>query len=68
MDPRQPPQRRDLALGLSNGHSDDRFDENDDPVCGIRFHKSQALFVSGGDDRFSLVFGDFLELRSQIRL
>ena len=28
----------------------DRFDEHDGPVRGIHFHKSQPLFVSGGDD------------------
>jgi hypothetical protein len=28
----------------------DRFDEHDGPVRGINFHKSQPLFVSGGDD------------------
>ncbi|KAH0705981.1 hypothetical protein KY289_011057 [Solanum tuberosum] len=26
----------------------DRFDEHDGPVCGVHFHKSQPLFVSGG--------------------
>lgn len=28
----------------------DRFDEHDGPVRGVHFHKSQPLFVSGGDD------------------
>ena len=28
----------------------DRFDEHDGPVRGVSFHKSQPLFVSGGDD------------------
>jgi hypothetical protein len=28
----------------------DRFDEHDGPVRGIHFHRSQPLFVSGGDD------------------
>ena len=28
----------------------DRFDEHDGPVRGVCFHKSQPLFVSGGDD------------------
>jgi hypothetical protein len=28
----------------------DRFDEHDGPVRGVQFHKSQPLFVSGGDD------------------
>jgi len=28
----------------------DRFDEHDGPVRGISFHRSQPLFVSGGDD------------------
>lgn len=28
----------------------DRFDEHDGPVRGIAFHRSQPLFVSGGDD------------------
>uniref|UniRef100_A0A7I4FAI8 Coatomer subunit alpha n=1 Tax=Physcomitrium patens TaxID=3218 RepID=A0A7I4FAI8_PHYPA len=28
----------------------DRFDEHDGPVRGVDFHKSQPLFVSGGDD------------------
>lgn len=28
----------------------DRFDEHDGPVRGINFHRSQPLFVSGGDD------------------
>ncbi len=28
----------------------DRFDEHDGPVRGIHFHKTQPLFVSGGDD------------------
>lgn len=27
----------------------DRFDEHDGPVRGVHFHKSQPLFVSGGD-------------------
>ncbi|KAG6492747.1 hypothetical protein ZIOFF_047712 [Zingiber officinale] len=26
----------------------DRFDKHDGPVCGVHFHKSQPLFVSGG--------------------
>ena len=28
----------------------DRFEEHDGPVRGIDFHKTQPLFVSGGDD------------------
>ena len=28
----------------------DRFDEHEGPVRGVQFHKSQPLFVSGGDD------------------
>ena len=28
----------------------DRFDEHEGPVRGVMFHKSQPLFVSGGDD------------------
>ena len=28
----------------------DRFDEHEGPVRGVHFHKSQPLFVSGGDD------------------
>ena len=28
----------------------DRFDEHDGPVRGVHFHRSQPLFVSGGDD------------------
>jgi coatomer protein complex subunit alpha (xenin) len=28
----------------------DRFDEHDGPVRGIHFHRTQPLFVSGGDD------------------
>ena len=28
----------------------ERFDEHDGPVRGVHFHKSQPLFVSGGDD------------------
>lgn len=28
----------------------DRFDEHDGPVRGVDFHRSQPLFVSGGDD------------------
>ncbi|ETV88727.1 coatomer subunit alpha [Aphanomyces astaci] len=28
----------------------DRFDEHDGPVRGVDFHKTQPLFVSGGDD------------------
>ncbi len=28
----------------------DRFEEHDGPVRGVNFHKSQPLFVSGGDD------------------
>lgn len=28
----------------------DRFDEHEGPVRGVDFHKSQPLFVSGGDD------------------
>jgi coatomer protein complex subunit alpha (xenin) len=27
----------------------DRFDEHDGPVRGVHFHKSQPLFVSGGE-------------------
>ena len=30
----------------------DRFDEHDGPVRGVHFHKSQPLFVSGGDEFF----------------
>ncbi len=28
----------------------DRFDEHDGPVRGVHFHRTQPLFVSGGDD------------------
>jgi coatomer protein complex subunit alpha (xenin) len=28
----------------------DRFEEHDGPVRGVDFHKTQPLFVSGGDD------------------
>jgi WD40 repeat protein len=28
----------------------DRFDEHEGPVRGVSFHRSQPLFVSGGDD------------------
>jgi len=28
----------------------DRFDEHEGPVRGVFFHKTQPLFVSGGDD------------------
>jgi coatomer protein complex subunit alpha (xenin) len=28
----------------------DRFEEHEGPVRGIDFHRSQPLFVSGGDD------------------
>lgn len=28
----------------------DRFEEHDGPVRGIDFHRTQPLFVSGGDD------------------
>jgi coatomer protein complex subunit alpha (xenin) len=28
----------------------DRFEEHDGPVRGIDFHKTQPIFVSGGDD------------------
>ena len=28
----------------------DRYEEHDGPVRGIDFHRSQPLFVSGGDD------------------
>jgi WD40 repeat protein len=28
----------------------DRFDEHEGPVRGVYFHKTQPLFVSGGDD------------------
>ena len=35
----------------------DRFDEHDGPVRGVYFHKSQPLFVSGGDDyKIKVVF------------
>lgn len=33
----------------------DRFDEHDGPVRGVHFHKSQPLFVSGGE-KFILWF------------
>lgn len=28
----------------------ERFEEHDGPVRGVDFHKSQPIFVSGGDD------------------
>lgn len=28
----------------------DKYDEHDGPVRGIDFHKTQPIFVSGGDD------------------
>jgi len=28
----------------------DKFEEHDGPVRGVDFHRSQPLFVSGGDD------------------
>lgn len=28
----------------------DRFEEHDGPVRGVDFHRTQPLFVSGGDD------------------
>lgn len=28
----------------------DRFEEHDGPVRGVDFHKTQPMFVSGGDD------------------
>jgi coatomer protein complex subunit alpha (xenin) len=36
----------------------DRFDEHDGPVRSVDFHKSQPLFVSGGDD-YKLKVWDF---------
>ena len=36
----------------------DRFDEHDGPVRGVHFHKSQPLFVSGGNE---LVFSHFMQ-------
>lgn len=32
------------------GTTIDRFEEHDGPVRGVHFHKTQPLFVSGGDD------------------
>ena len=32
------------------GTTIDRFEEHEGPVRGVHFHKSQPLFVSGGDD------------------
>eukprot|EP00181_Compsopogon_caeruleus_P006723 CAMPEP_0184678970 /NCGR_PEP_ID=MMETSP0312-20130426/1791_1 /TAXON_ID=31354 /ORGANISM="Compsopogon coeruleus, Strain SAG 36.94" /LENGTH=1237 /DNA_ID=CAMNT_0027128113 /DNA_START=458 /DNA_END=4172 /DNA_ORIENTATION=+ len=40
----------DSDVGLSNGHFAGRYDEHDGPVRGVEFHRSQPLFVSGGDD------------------
>lgn len=44
-----------LSLGLQLwdyrvGTTIDRFEEHEGPVRGIHFHRSQPLFVSGGDD------------------
>ncbi|EGG02163.1 uncharacterized protein MELLADRAFT_91605 [Melampsora larici-populina 98AG31] len=34
----------------ADAHKVKRFDKHDGPVCGIAFHPSKPLFVSGGDD------------------
>ena len=39
----------------------DKYDEHDGPVRGVDFHKTQPLFVSGGDDYKIKVSGRFTE-------
>lgn len=45
----------------------DRFDEHEGPVRGVHFHKSQPLFVSGGDDYKIKVGPDACSLLSDQR-
>lgn len=42
--------RRDVVWDYRMGTLIDRFEEHDGPVRGVDFHKTQPMFVSGGDD------------------
>eukprot|EP00241_Pyramimonas_parkeae_P000140 CAMPEP_0114250424 /NCGR_PEP_ID=MMETSP0058-20121206/14690_1 /TAXON_ID=36894 /ORGANISM="Pyramimonas parkeae, CCMP726" /LENGTH=1223 /DNA_ID=CAMNT_0001364079 /DNA_START=173 /DNA_END=3845 /DNA_ORIENTATION=- len=50
MDPSKPASGVIQLWDYRMGTLIDRFDEHDGPVRGVYFHKSQPLFVSGGDD------------------
>jgi coatomer protein complex subunit alpha (xenin) len=45
----------------------DRFEEHDGPVRGIDFHKTQPLFVSGGDD-YKIKVWNYVSRRSLFTL